>query len=323
MKAYQWSSSATGLQLVDIPSPTPKPNEVLIHIEASGLCHTDVHIINGHVNDWIRKQPITLGHEVSGTIIELSPSSPSNFKIGDRVAVALPGHSTEEPDWGNAVGMGFDGGYAEQMVVNERCLVRIPENVTFEQAAVAGDSILTAYHAVKIEAEAGPDKTIGIVGLGGVGLNGVRAAALLGAKVYGFDIDDSKFDSATAQGAKKCFQTLIEAEGVRFDVIVDFAGVGTTTAQAVERVKAGGRVVLVGMGSPTMELSTLAVVTRRIQLRGSLGASLSEFEEVLDLIGRGDIVPMLEEIPFADVCEGLKRVEQSEVRGRLFTRPNK
>jgi propanol-preferring alcohol dehydrogenase len=219
--------------------------------------------------------------------------------------------------------MGFDGGYAEQIVVNERYLVRIPEGVTFEQAAVAGDSILTAYHAVKIEAEADSDKTIGIIGLGGVGLNGVRVAALLGATVYGFDIDGSKFDSAMAQGAKACFKSLNEAEGVKFDVIVDFAGVGTTTAQAVERVKAGGRVVLVGMGSPTMELSTLAVVTRRIQIIGSLGASMGEFEEVLELIGRGDIVPMLEEIPFADVCEGLKRVEQSEVMGRLFTRPNK
>jgi propanol-preferring alcohol dehydrogenase len=322
MKAYQFENSTSGLQLRDIPIPTPQADDVLLRVEAAGLCHTDCHIIAGHVDDWIRKRPITLGHEVAGTITSLG-SQVQGFKIGDRVAVSLPGHSTEEPDWENAVGMGFDGGYAEFITVSTRYVVSIPENVRFEQAAVAGDSILTAYHAVIFEAEVDKTKTVGVIGLGGVGINGVRVAALQGATVYGIDIDEGKFEGALKQGAKTCFTSLEQASNIRFDAILDFAGVGTTTAAAIKAVKAGGRVVLVGMGAPIMELSTLAIVTRRIQLRGSLGASIPEFSQVLDLISKGDILPVLEEIPFADVVEGLKRVERSEVNGRLFTRPNK
>ena len=322
MKAYQFEDSATGLQLRDIPIPPLQAGEVLLTVEAAGLCHTDCHIINGHVNEWIRKRPITLGHEVAGTVCVIGLGV-TNFKVGDRVAVSLPGHSTEEPDWDNAVGMGFDGGYAEKIVVPARFVVPMPENVSFAQAAVAGDSILTAYHAVVAEAEADATKIVGIIGLGGVGLNGARVAALQGAVVYGVDIDKMKFDEAMRQGATACFTSLSDAAHIRFDVIVDFAGVGTTTAEAVKAVKAGGRVVLVGMGAPTMELSTLATVTRRIQIHGSLGASMAEFGQVLELISKGLIVPILEEIPFMDVVEGLKRVERSEVSGRLFTRPNK
>ncbi|KUJ07903.1 GroES-like protein [Mollisia scopiformis] len=321
MKAYQFEDASTGLQLRDIPVPKAKAGEVLLRVEAAGLCHTDCHIIGGHVDDWIRKRPITLGHEVAGVITELG--SASEFKVGDRVAVSLPGHSTEEPDWKNAVGMGFDGGYAEFMTVSTKYVVPIPANVSFEQAAVAGDSILTAYHAVVHEAEVDSTKTVAVIGLGGVGINGVRIAALQGAIVYGIDIDEGKFEGAMKQGAKACFKNFEQASDIRFDAILDFAGVGTTTAAAVKAVKAGGQVVLVGMGAPIMELSTLAIVTRRIQLRGSLGASIPEFSQVLALISKGDIVPVLQEIPFEDVVEGLKRVERSEVNGRLFTRPNK
>ncbi|KAE8441323.1 hypothetical protein EG329_005518 [Mollisiaceae sp. DMI_Dod_QoI] len=322
MKADQFENSATGLQLCDVPIPSPREDEVLIRVEAAGLCHTDCHIIAGHVDDWIQKRPITLGHEVAGTITKVG-SNVTDFKSGDRVAVSLPGHSTEEPDWENAVGMGFDGGYAEYMTVSTKYVVPVPDNVSFEKAAIAGDSILAAYHAVISEAEVDATKTIGVIGLGGVGLNGVRIAALQGATVYGFDIDEQKFDEALNQGAKACHTSLDRASSIRFDAILDFAGVGTTTAAAVKAIKAGGRVVLVGMGAPIMELSTLDIVTRRIQIRGSLGASIPEFSQVLELISKGDISPVLEEIPFIDVVEGLKRVEKSETKGRLFTRPNK
>ncbi|KIN07042.1 hypothetical protein OIDMADRAFT_107207 [Oidiodendron maius Zn] len=322
MKAYRFQEAETGLQLRDIPTPTPGAGEVLLTVQAAGLCHTDCHIINGHVNEWIRKRPITLGHEVAGTVCDIGPGV-TNVKVGDRVAVSLPGHSTEEPDWDNAVGMGFDGGYAEKIAVPVRFIIPMPENVSFAQAAVAGDSILTAYHAVVVEAQADATKTVGIVGLGGVGLNGVRVAVIQGATVYGVDIDKTKFDEAKAQGATACFTSLSDAAHIRFDVILDFAGVGTTTADAVKAVKAGGRVVLVGMGVPTMTLPSLAIVTRRIQIHGSLGASMVEFGHVLELISEGLIVPVLEEIAFVDVVEGLKRVERSEVSGRLFTRPNK
>ncbi|KAL3420995.1 alcohol dehydrogenase [Phlyctema vagabunda] len=321
MRAYQLDDPVQGLQLTHVPVPSLRSDEVLITVEAAGLCHTDCHILNGHVDDWIKKRPITLGHEVAGVISDVG-TDVSRFRVGDRVVAALPGHSTDEPDFNNAIGMGIDGGYAEHMTVPARFVLPIPPRVSFAQAAVASDSILTAYHAVKCKAAVDASTTVGIVGLGGLGLNGVRIACIQGAVVYGVDIDETKFAEARRQGARDCVTDLSHLQHVRFDVIVDFAGVGSTTADAVSAVRADGRVVLVGLGAPTLELSTLAIVTRRIELRGSLGATMVEFAEVLDLIATGAISPVLEEIPFEMVPEGLKRLERNEVSGRLYTRPN-
>jgi propanol-preferring alcohol dehydrogenase len=89
------------------------------------------------------------------------------------------------------------------------------------------------------------------------------------------------------QGAAACFKSFSDAAHARFDVIVDFTGVGTTAAEIVKALSAGGCIVLVGMGVPTMELSTLTIVTRRIQIHESLDASLAEFGEVFELISKG------------------------------------
>lgn len=319
MKAYQFNSPETGLELVDIDTPTPGPGQVLIDVEAAGMCQSDVHIVNGHGDDWLRKRPIVLGHEVAGTVRALGPDV-SDVAVGDRVAVALISHPIECADFANAIGLGFDGGYATQAVAPVANLVAIPEGVSFTQAAVATDSIATAYHAIVTEAAIEPEMTVAIIGLGGLGLNGVRIAALHQATVYGIDIDSTIFDTARAQGAVDCFTTLDEVP-VAIDAVIDFAGVGTTTADAVTTVKPGGRVVLVGLGAPESSILTHQLVTKSVQLRGSIGASIDELEAVLTLIADGSLTPVLDEVDFDDVPGALKRLEDGDVRGRLVTRP--
>ena len=100
-------------------------------------------------------------------------------------------------------------------------LVRIPEDVSFEQAVVATDALATSYHAIMIEAGAKLGMVLGIVGLGGLGLSGLAFGVISGASVYGFDIVEAKFKEAQETGALACFQSLEAAKDMTFDVIVD------------------------------------------------------------------------------------------------------
>lgn len=321
MKAFQYGNPATGIQAVELQTPVPKAGEVPVAVQAAGLCHSDIHILKGHGDSWLGKKPITLGHEVAGTVAKLGPGV-SEFKIGDRVAASPPPQPIAIDGFVDCVGLGVDGGYAEFVVVPAKLLVALSEQVTFAQAAVASDSIATAYHAVVGEAQVANGTSVAIIGLGGLGLNAVRVAKLQGATVYGIDIDEKRFDGAIHQGAKACYRSLAELSGITLDAVVDLAGAGTTTVAAISAVKPTGRVVLVGLAKEAFEISSHTLVMKNVQLRGSLGSTRDEYLAVLALIASKDIVPNLEEVSFADLPKALKRLEAGDTLGRLWTNPN-
>lgn len=318
MKAYRFHNADTGLQLQNIDLPQVRSGEVLIAVNAAGLCHSDCHILKG--NDWIGKRPITLGHEVAGTIVALGDET-SNFQIGDRVAVALISQPVEKLDISTSIGLGYDGGFAEYTTAPFTHVVRIPDNVSFEQAAIATDSISTAYHTILAEANVTSSTTVAIVGLGGLGLNGLRIAALQGARVYGIDISPKQCAAAKELGAVECFASLDSIGDVTIDVIVDFVCLSTTLPKAITAVRQGGRVVAVGLGETEIKLPLFSLVSRGIELKGSIGASLQDLHSALALIASGDVCPLLEDIPFIELIKGLDRLERGDVSGRLFTRP--
>ncbi|KFY43734.1 hypothetical protein V495_03800 [Pseudogymnoascus sp. VKM F-4514 (FW-929)] len=313
MKAYRWNGPDSGLILQDVSVSKPSVDEVLIRVETCGLCHSDCHIVSGTGGEWIQQRPITLGHEVAGKIVELGDGV-SEVNIGDRVTVALIA-----PD--GAIGLNYDGGYAEYAVVPVKYLESVPDNVSFEQASVATDAVTTAYHAVVAVGEVTASMTVAIVGLGGLGSVGLRIASLQGAVVYGFDIDSGKFEAATRDGAKACFSSLEDANDITFDVVVDFVGITSTMVAALQAVKPSGRIVLTGLGGDQLTLPTMAIVYKNVEIRGSMGGTKEELRTVLALISAGKITPDLEEIPFDKVNEGLHRLEAGKSKGRLFTRP--
>lgn len=153
-----------------------------------------------------------------------------------------------------------------------------------------------------------------VIGLGGLGLSAVAVAKTLGATVYGVDINTAVFDTAREQGAAECFANIGEVP-TPIDAVLDFAGMGTTTAEAIAAVKPGGRVVVVGLGAPEANIPTHLLVTKNVQLRGSLGASIPDLEAVLELLATGQIVPAIEEVPFAEVPAALARIEAGQVQG--------
>ena len=320
MRAFHFDDVQSGLQLRTVPRPRPEQGQVVIRIKAAGLCHSDCFILRDDQYKMIMKRPIVLGHEVAGTVIELGPGI-SNYELGDRVVAGIPTHPVARDSFTKAIGLGYDGGYAEQAIAWVENLIRIPSGVSFAQAAVATDSIATAYHAVITEGRVGPDSTIAIVGLGGLGLPAIQIAAIHGARVYAVDIDETKFPLARELGAVGCANSLDKFRDTAFDTAVDFAGAGITTAAAVNAVKPCGRVIVVGLAATQMNLDTHAVITRNITLQGSIGSSLEELKEVLRLIADGRLSPVLEEIPFDSIPQGLERLAQGNVTGRLFTDP--
>lgn len=321
MDAFRFSSVSSGLQLQTVPIPEPATSEALIRVEAAGLCHSDTHVLHGGGAAWMRKLPITLGHEIAGVITKLGGSSTS-FKVGDRVAVACVGHPIEKRDFNEALGVGVDGGYAQYVVAPLKNLVTIPDNVSFAHAAVATDSVATAYHAVVTEGGIGRSSTVGIIGLGGLGLNGVAIAAAKGASVFGVDIDESKFQHAQSFGATSCANSLSVFSDQQFDVIVDFAGAQATVEAAMTAVRPGGTVVLVGLASDKVTFTTTNLVTKNIALKGSTSASIQELQDVLQLIAKGVLRPQIEELVFNDIPAGLERLLTNQVKGRLYSMPN-
>ncbi|WP_331753328.1 zinc-binding dehydrogenase [Streptomyces anthocyanicus] len=319
MKAYRYECQGAPLRLMEVPDPVPEPGWVVVDVEAAGLCHSDVHVLDGTIKP-SRRPPFTLGHEVAGVVSAVGDGV-REAAVGDRVAVAIIAHPQVQAHF--APGIGIDGGYAERLTVHGSTLVPVPDEVSTVHAAVATDSVVTAYHAVRTEAGARPGDVIAVVGLGGLGLNGVRSAALAGATVYGVDINPTTFTAAHRAGAKACFTEVTALAELSPDAVVDFAGVGSTTADAIDVVRRQGRVVLVGLGSATTSFSGGNLVRKSVQLRGSYGAGKEELHQVLDLIGQERIQPVVEEIAFSDLNEGLERVARGEVRGRLVTRPGR
>ncbi|KAH7110688.1 chaperonin 10-like protein [Dactylonectria macrodidyma] len=321
MKSFRLSYPDAPFQLQSLPIPQPGPGQVLIAVKAAGLCHTDAHYVDGHGIEMLPSLPITLGHEVAGTVVKLG-SGPSPVQVGDRVAVALVAHPVEKATRATTIGLGYDGGYSEFALAHYEHLVKIPDGVTFPQAAVATDSISTAYHATVVTGGVTKSTKVAVIGIGGLGLNAVAISVLQGAEVYGIDLNEAKHDDARHLGAAACSSSLGGFPTVVFDVIIDFVGSTSTISAALSSVKKGGTIVMVGLDGKNTEVSSVMLVTKSISLKGSFGSAKEELMEVLKLIASGKITPKLTEIPFEDVPKGLEDIKQNKVQGRLFVQPS-
>ncbi|PVH73682.1 GroES-like protein [Cadophora sp. DSE1049] len=315
MKAYQWDGPGhSSLVLRDVPVPEPGPAEVQIKIKACGLCHSDCHILDGSGAQWIKQRPITLGHEISAQISKLGEGV-TEFHVGQRVGIALIPPAT-------AMGLDFNGGYAEYAVAPAHTIVPLPDNLSYEQACVSVDAMASAYHAVVGTAGVTPDMTVGVIGLGGLGMTGFRTAVLTGAKAYACDLDNEKLETAKKAGAVAVSTDISNFKDIVFDVVFDFVGFEKTMLAAIDAVKREGIVVLVGMGSPKMTLPAGLIVMKNIQIRGSLGGRKNELGTIFDLIAQGKLVPEIEEVPFEQLNESLHRLESGKASKRMYVKPN-
>ncbi|MDO5513069.1 zinc-binding dehydrogenase [Corynebacterium sp.] len=310
MKAWQFTNTHEPLVLNEVPDPVAGEGEVVLEMKAAGLCHSDVGLLEDE--GWLSmlaKRPITIGHENAGVVAEVGPGV-TEFAVGDRVGVC-PTTAAGAP------GYSFDGGFAPKMAVAAEALVPLPDNVDFLQGAAATDAGMTSYAAVITQGGVKEGDVVGIIGLGGLGQIGAKVAMLAGADVYVAEVNEKVWPLAEELGAKGVKKSITEFEDVTFDVIVDFAGFDTTTAQSVDIIRRDGTVVVVGMGKLESTISTKSLILNQARLVGSNGGTKEDIAGVYEYMATGKLNPTITTIGFDEIPEGIEKLKNGEVVGRL------
>jgi propanol-preferring alcohol dehydrogenase len=309
MKAWIFSGAGRPLELKEVDDPTPEPGEVVIDVKASGLCHSDVGAL--HDPRWaanFRFTPIVLGHEPAGVVSALGEGVTS-LSIGDRVGIPSGPPSSN--------GYKRDGAYAEKTTAPADAVVPIPDDLDFVRAAAGTDSGNVAFHAVVVRGQVQKGEKVGIIGVGGLGQIGARIAVIRGADVYVAEPKQAVWPMAMSLGVTRVERDITDLKDVGLDVVIDFAGFGTTTAGAIDVVRAGGRVIQVGMGRLTAEINTNTLIINQVDLKGSMGGGVTELAGIYELMASGQLDPVISTVSFSEIAEGLDRLHRGEVQGRL------
>ncbi|NME77973.1 zinc-binding dehydrogenase [Rhodococcus sp. 105337] len=309
MRAWQFEGSGKPIALNEVPEPTPGAGEVVIDVKAAGLCHSDIMYME--VGEGTMPfLPMTQGHENAGVISAVGDGV-EGWKVGDVVGVCSSG--VRPP-----LGMFTPGGFADKLVADALDLARVPEGLDLSLAALATDAGMTSYHAMIKVGHASTGMKVGVIGYGGLGQIGTRAAVLAGAEVHVAETKESVWDLARAAGVADVVGDASEWAGKGFDLVVDYAGFDTTQ-KAVDAVKRGtGTVVQVGLGLPTFTIQSASILGKT--LVGSLGGTVQDIEEVCGLLLDREIEPAYTDIAFEEIGAGLERLRRNEVSGRLVAR---
>lgn len=318
----------------EVPKPECKPNEVLVKVKACGICGSDVHGMDGSTGR--RIPPLIMGHEASGIIEEIGKGVHA-LAIGDRVTF----DSTEYQlnDWYTLQGkynlsdnrkvLGVSpkeyrrhGAFAEYIVVPEHIVYKLPDKVSFEQAAMV-EPVAVASHAIRLTPINLGDNVL-VVGVGMIGLFLVQVLKLSNAgSVIAIDLDEQKLELAKKFGADHTFNSsspdlqkkilsLTKDRGV--DVAFEAVGIEPTVNMAIENVRKGGAVTLVGNLAPKVNFPLQSIVTREIRVQGSC-AIAGEYEQVLEMMQNGlvDIEPLLSATaPLSEGASWFKRLYDKE-----------
>ena len=307
MLAWQFLGAGQPLKRVDLPNPTPKEGEVVLDIKASGLCHSDVGFMDGTITSLLGHLPIVLGHEIAGVVAQVGPGV-RDLAVGDRVGI---------PAIVQSPGTARDGGFAEKVAVAADQCVVLPDAVPYEEAAPAMDAARTAYRAVVSKGHLKAGMKVGIIGFGGLGAYAVQIAKALEATVYVAEINQDAWPTALELGATDVADDIRAFAQHELDVIVDFAGFGTTTASAIEAVRHGGRVVQVGLGKEMATISCQQVTMKEVTLVGSSNGEKEEAVAVLVMMADRKIKSNILPITFDQIPESLAKLEHGGVRGRF------
>ncbi|KQZ70393.1 alcohol dehydrogenase catalytic domain-containing protein [Nocardioides sp. Root151] len=307
MKAWRLFAAHVPLRLVDVPEPEAGPSDIIVDVRAAGICHTDVGYLDGSLTHALGAMPITLGHEIAGVISEVG-SDVTGFQVGQKVVIPA---SVSGP------GTGIDGGFAEQVRARDHQVMALPDGIPWEQAAPATDAGVTSYHSLR-RGGVRAGTRLGIIGAGGLGSLALQFAHALGAEVYVAETNRTIWDRLAGLGAVGVAESIREFADRDLEVIVDYAGFGTTTDDALVTVGDRGTVVQVGVGVQRADISTTAIVGKQVDLLGSLGGTHEELVEVLDLLAAGTVSSEVELVSFESIGDSIDRFRRGEAnQGRL------
>ncbi|HEU4567186.1 MAG TPA: zinc-dependent alcohol dehydrogenase [Marmoricola sp.] len=331
MKAAVVPQLGAPLEIRDVPVPTPGPGQVLVRIEASGLCHTDIHAARG---DWPVKPKVPLipGHEGVGRVVELGPDV-AHVAVGDRVALPWLGHACgrcrpcvagqetycTSPEY---TGYTVDGSYAEFAVGFASHVVPVPEGVTSFDAAPLTCAGVTTYKALK-SARPQPNETAMVVGIGGLGHLGLQYARVFGTTTVAVDVEDEKLALAKELGADRVIDAR-QDQAAQLDALggVDIALVTVPSPRAMRAahaaLKPGGRLVLVGLPADNrLELPVFETVLKGISVIGSLVGTRNDLADCFELHAHGHTRVVAQSRRLEDVNACFEDVLAGQVPARL------
>ena len=313
-----------------------RPNEILLKIEACGVCHSQLHGIEG---DWKHvgipdTLPIVPGHELVGKVIEVGKDV-TKFKTGDRAGITPLLEACKKCQYckegkeylcesSKITGETLKGGYSEYITVIEDFATKVPDSMKSEYAAPLFCAGITAYKAVKAT-EPKLDKKIGVYGIGGVGHMAVQFAKIEKCKVIAFSRTQNHLDVAKRLGAidamvfskdqEEFLHKLKEKHGL-LDAAIVFAPADIVTDTAIKSVKKGGIIVIATIGK-NPEFSAFEEKT----IRGTLIGSTKDMEQVIKICDENDIEVIYETFPLDEANEALQKLKNSKIDARAVLIP--
>ncbi|HVY90109.1 MAG TPA: alcohol dehydrogenase [Hyphomonadaceae bacterium] len=354
MKSQAIVAYGKPLEEVSSDIPSPKGTEVVVKITHAGVCHSDVHLQDGHVDlgdgdklDWSkgRTLPHTLGHEIEGTLHSVGPEAQALLdgrKVGERFVV-FPWigcgqcatckrdqeHICSKP---RQLGIQVAGGYSEYVLVPHPKYLLDATGVPEGLASTYMCSGITAYSALKKVRTAYPGESIAIVGLGGVGMMGLQFARALfpNNKIIGCDIDPKKLDAAMAAGASAVYNSKDpeQLKKLKLDTdggvaaAVDFVGSTPSLNFANGAIRRGGEIVVVGLFGGKFASPIPAFPGRPFSIVGSYTGPLGETQEMMKLVRAGKIAPIpVEKRPLTDANKTLDQLREGAIVGRVVLKP--
>jgi 2-desacetyl-2-hydroxyethyl bacteriochlorophyllide A dehydrogenase len=333
MVAARFDASDRSLEVTEVPVPEPGPAEVLVKVEACGICLSDVHLIDGSIPA-IHPQVIP-GHESFGTVVAAGDMA-AGWHEGARVTLAGGKNCGECPNCKTGrmdeclafqiMGFHYDGAWAEYIKVPFYTLAPVPDGIAPEHAAILADAVATPYAALKDRAKLQTGESVGLWGIGGLGTHAVQLARMMGAAVV-IAIDplasardralklgaDAAIDPKSEDVAKRVYEI---TDGRRLDVAVDLVGGNVVISQAVSCLGRNGRAVMVGLSLDPLTLeSSLLFGVQSHAVLGHLGYQKRHLDELVRLLasGRLDLSASISDVmPLTEVVEGVRRLAEKD-----------
>ncbi len=336
-RAARFHKVGEPLKLEDIPKPEIGGSDVLLRVRAAGICHSDIHVIDGII---AANPPVTLGHEIAGEVEDLGEDV-HGFKKGDKALVhflspcgdcqhCIEGRTMQCENLFSRPGYGFsvDGGYAEYCRVAAERLIPLPADLPLDFAATLGCAGITAYHAVRSIGGAGLAENIAVYGAGGVGMYALQIARLAGARVIAIGRRQEKLKMAESLGADYVIDAAKEnirqevkkaTNGKGVDLVLDFVVSDESVKNSTGFLASGGRIVLVGVSNRPLTLNPQVFVLREFSLAGSLVGSKSELADLVELARSGRLRSIVtKKFTLDQINPALDELRKGEIAGRAF-----
>lgn len=334
MKAAVLRQFKSPLVIEDVPRPSVGVNDLLIQVEACGVCHSDLHVADG---DWpqfvsITKMPLILGHEIAGKVVEKG-SAVGEFQIGDRVGIPWIYWTCGECEFcleenenlcakQKITGVTVDGGFAEYVKAPASHATKIPAGLPAAEAAPLFCAGVTVYRALK-QAQISRGQRLAIFGIGGLGHLAVQIGRELGAEIIAIDTADEKLHLAESLGAVmglNAASTNVAKElrvkgGVHVALVTSAAKAAYDTAFACVRPR--GKLLAVGLPSENVCFPAIMMAAKEIRIQASAVGTRQDLRDILALASKGKIRCHLALRPLAEVNLALNQLREGKVSGRV------